>query len=87
MSMSMRDIKILMILNKEDKNTPVKSLSFEDVWDRYKSSTKGNISESSIRRNLKLLIENGYVEHGFKIGSVKTYYITSLGIELLSTIK
>lgn len=87
MAMSMRDVKILMILNKEDKSTPVKSLKFDDIWSRYKDASNANISESSIRRNLKILVENGYVEYGFKIGSIKTYYITSLGIELLSTIK
>ncbi|MGL6174912.1 MAG: hypothetical protein ACRC1P_09945 [Cellulosilyticaceae bacterium] len=87
MEMSMRDVKILMLLNKEDKTTPFKSLKFDDIWSKYTSSSNANISESSLRRNVKVLMEHGYIEYGFKMGSIKTYYITSLGIELLSAIK
>lgn len=85
--MAMRDIKILTLLNVNDKVNPYKSMSFDEVGELYSNSSKIKISESTIRRSLKILIENECVAYGYKRSNVKTYYITDSGIKLLSEIK
>lgn len=85
--LGMRDIKVLSILNVSEKNTPYKSLSFEEIGEVYAAKSKTTISESTIRRSLKTLLDNGYIQNGFKRGNVKTYYIVDAGIQLLSEIE
>lgn len=85
--MAMRDIKLLAILNGLDKTNPYKALSFEEIYKEYSNQSTTNASESTIRRSIKTLLENGYIEYGYKRVNVKTYYVTNLGIELISSIK
>lgn len=85
--MSIREIKILTLLNTNSKNNPYKSVSFEEIGEMYSTYAKNSASESTIRRSLKILIDNGYVSNGYKRVNVKTYFITDEGIKLLSDIK
>lgn len=87
MNMSMRDLKILTILNVTGVTTPYIAIPFDEIGELYLSKSKAAMSESTIRRSLKTLIDNGYVENGYKRGNIKTYYISGLGVKLLSEIK
>lgn len=87
MTLSIRDIKILSLLNSQEINTEYNAKPFEQIGELYQLNSNSTISESTLRRSLKTLISGGYVGNGYKRGNIKTYYITILGIKLLSEIK
>lgn len=87
MALSVRDIKILSLLNSQEINTAYGAKSFEQIGEIYQLNSNFKISESTIRRSLKTLVDSGYVGHGFKRGNIKTYFITVNGVKLLSEIK
>lgn len=85
--MSIRDIKILALMHKDDKTTPYKSMSFDEVFDLYSNNTKNKAAKTTIRNSIKTLLENGYIENGYKRVNMKTYFITDIGIKLLSELE
>jgi len=82
---SIKDIKILTLMNVNERLNPYKASSVYDIV-KYYDDLDSSISLPTIRRSLSKLLEEGYVKEGYKRGKNKTYYISDEGIKLLSEI-
>lgn len=82
---SIKDIKILTLINVNERFNPYKASSVYDIV-KYYDDLDSSISLPTIRRSLSKLLEEGYVKEGYKRGKNKTYYISDEGIKLLSEI-
>lgn len=82
---SIKDIKILTLMNVNERFNPYKASSVYDIV-KYYDDLDSSISLPTIRRSLSKLLEEGYVKEGYKRGKNKTYYISDEGIKLLSEI-
>lgn len=82
---SIKDIKILTLMNVNERFNPYKASSVSDIV-KYYDDLDSSISLPTIRRSLSKLLEEGYVKEGYKRGKNKTYYISDAGIKLLSEI-
>lgn len=82
---SIKDIKILTLMNVNERFNPYKASSVSDIV-KYYDDLDSSISLPTIRRSLSKLLEEGYVKEGYKRGKNKTYYISDEGIKLLSEI-
>lgn len=82
---SIKDIKILTLMNVNERFNPYKASSVSDIV-KYYDDLDSSISLPTIRRSLSKLLEEGYVKEGYKRGKNKTYYISDAGIRLLSEI-
>lgn len=51
-----------------------------------KLTEKTERSATKVRATVRLLIEDGLLEEGLKLGNAKTYYITDKGLELLESL-
>jgi len=83
---SLKDIKILTLINVKDKNNPYKAVSANDIIEFYEE-LESSISLPTVRRSISKLLEEGFVCEGYKRGKNKTYYISENGIKLLSELK
>ena len=55
----------------------------EDIKLNVDELSKKNISDITLKRYLKILLNHDYISEGAKDGKFKKYYITEKGIELI----
>lgn len=83
--MNIKEVKILNLLIKHNKTTPLKSGSILQIL--VKLDEEGSkMSESTLRRCISKLIKNGYIADGIKNEQEKKYYITEDGIKIIDII-
>ena len=75
--MNKNDYKLLMILDKDECNSSVKSKTAARI------ATEANLCGSKVRRTLNEFVNMNYVKEGMKEGNARSFYITSKGKEKL----
>lgn len=76
-------IKVLIKIRDKENNLGLcqgRGITKEEVLKRC------DLSDSTVNRAIKLLLEYGYIKEGIKNINKKTYYITQNGIGMLKSI-
>lgn len=84
--MNIKQIRILNVLLKKDKTTPLKSVGISGLMTLLKDGKFG-MSESTLRKYVGDSIKAGYIECGLKKEQEKRYYITKDGIDFVNELK
>lgn len=84
-NITQNDIKVMSFMYNTETGkglSKAKGITIEDL-----KSQIDFLSESKIRSTVRLLLENGFVDYGVKIGKMKTYHITNDGLNYIKSIK
>lgn len=77
MDYSMNDMKILATLLKHRATNQMRSMTIFDLVECM------DLSETKIRRTVRLLVKDELVSNGYMKRTAKTYFISDKGLELL----
>lgn len=78
MNLKKTDFQLLFKMIQLDAISPLKGLPINKIMQVTESS------RSTVRRNLLLLIDLGFVEYGYYIKNSRTYYVTPDGVKKIS---
>lgn len=81
MLLKKNDLYLAQILMRENAISPLTALTIRQIATLLSKEDIMPISDSSIRRSIKVLIDNDFLDVGYYMHTSKTYYVSKKGID------